>query len=244
MNINEGGDAGHRGEGGQKDRPFRQQRGPRPPREERPPRVEADPNSNYKLYYEKDQRFFLTILKEEEPGESGHEFKLQLFKHPSYEASDNEALKAFGYQPFDDYVAQTLFDYDVTSFKSQTHYPGEQFDKHRILFTIKDKEKAIKFWQDYMSKALFFEGCRYMAYLQKPEDLFVRYGDQEAAKYYAEQERLQKEYEEYEQNRQQQKQNRLYQTQSEGSKGQYHDGGERKKGRDRHGGDRNNRRGQ
>ena len=76
MNIDEGGDAGHRGEGGLKDRPFRQQRGPRPPREERPPRVEADPNSNYKLYYEKDQRFFLTILKEEEPGESGPEFKL------------------------------------------------------------------------------------------------------------------------------------------------------------------------
>ena len=74
MNIteNEGG-AGE--EGGQKERPYKP-RGPRPPREERPIRQEADPNSNYKLYYEKDPNFFLTILKEEEPGVAGHEFKL------------------------------------------------------------------------------------------------------------------------------------------------------------------------
>ncbi len=75
MNIHDG-EVGAKGDGGQKDRPFRQ----RGPRQERPPRVEADPNSNYKLYYEKDQRFYYTILQEEDPGEIGHEFKLQLFK--------------------------------------------------------------------------------------------------------------------------------------------------------------------
>ena len=98
MDIN--GEESNGGEdGGQKERPFRGNRpyNNRPPREERPPRQEADPNSNYKLYYEKDKRFFLTILKEEEIGESGHEFKLQLFKLPN-NPSESSALRAFGYE--------------------------------------------------------------------------------------------------------------------------------------------------
>ena len=75
-------------------------------------------------------------------------------------------MRAFGYGEFDEYLAGTLFDYDSVNFKSQTHYPNEQFDKHRILFTIKDKEKAIKFWQDYViNKTHFFEGCRHIVYL-------------------------------------------------------------------------------
>ncbi len=75
-------------------------------------------------------------------------------------------MRAFGYGEFDEYLATTLFDYDIVNFKSQTHYPNEQFDKHRILFTIKDKEKAIKFWRDYViNKTHFFEGCRHIVYL-------------------------------------------------------------------------------
>jgi hypothetical protein len=81
MNIDDNGGATGE-EGGQKDRPFK----PRGPRQERPVRQEADPNSNFKQFYEKDPRFYLTILKEEEPGEAGHEFKLQLFKHPNNES--------------------------------------------------------------------------------------------------------------------------------------------------------------
>ena len=66
---------------GQKERgTYRGGKFNRPPREPRPPRQEADPQSNYILYYEKDPNFYLTILKEEEPGEAGHEFKLQLLK--------------------------------------------------------------------------------------------------------------------------------------------------------------------
>jgi hypothetical protein len=60
----------------------------------------------------------------------------------------------------------TLFDYDISNPKFQTHYPGEQFDKHRVLFTIKDKDKAIQFWQDFSVKVShFFEGCRHIVYL-------------------------------------------------------------------------------
>jgi hypothetical protein len=68
MNINEAEEIEGK-EGGQKERQFRGNRPfrqPREPREPRPPRQEADPNSNYKLYYEADQNFYLTILKEEE----------------------------------------------------------------------------------------------------------------------------------------------------------------------------------
>ena len=104
-------------------------------------------------------------MKEEEIGESGHEFKLQLIKQPSY-SQESSALRAFGFGEFDEYIASTLLDYDIVNFKSQTHYPNEQFEKHRILFTIKDKEKAIKFWLDYViTKSNFFEGCKAVVYL-------------------------------------------------------------------------------
>ncbi len=38
------------------------------------------------------------------------------------------------------------------------------------------------------------EGCRHKVYLQKPEELFVKYGDIEAEKYYKEQEEANKRY--------------------------------------------------
>jgi len=104
-------------------------------------------------------------LKEEEIGESGHEFKLQLIKQPSY-SQESSALRAFGLGEFDEYIASTLLDYDIVNFKSQTHYPNEQFEKHRILFTIKDKEKAIKLFVDYMiNRSRSFEGCKAIIYL-------------------------------------------------------------------------------
>ena len=199
MNIND--DAGtpnqEGGYGGQKDTRSFKPRQQRPPREERPPRQEIDPDTNFKKYYERDQKFYLTILKEEEPGEHGNEFKLQLFKDGNYQPAEDSAIRAFGLAEFDAYIASELFDYDVVNFKSQNHFPGETFDKHRILFTIKDKEKAIKFWEEYIIyKKKFFEGARHQVYLQKPPEIFIRYGDQEAEKYYANLEKQRKEAEE------------------------------------------------
>ena len=130
------------------------------------------------MYYEKDPKFYLTILQEEEQAEAGHEFKLQLFKQTNFKSLEESGEPAFGYDDFDKMIAATLIDYDISNFKSQTHYPAESFDKHRILFTIKDKEKAIKFWQDYViDKKRYFQGCRHIVYLQKPDEVFVRYGD-------------------------------------------------------------------
>lgn len=83
-----------------------------------------------------------------------------------------------------------LMDYDAEEPRSQTHKFGEQFDKHRIMFRIKNKEKAIQFWKDFVlnKNKRIHEGCRHKVYLQKPEDVFVKYGDIEAEKYYKEEE--------------------------------------------------------
>ena len=72
-----------------------------------------------------------------------------------------------------------LMDYDAEQPRSQTHRIGDKFDKHRIMFRIKNKEKAIEFWQDFvMNKSkLIHEGCRQKVYLQKPEEVFVLYGN-------------------------------------------------------------------
>ena len=37
-------------------------------------------NSNYRLYYERDPNFYLTVLEKEEPGTTGHDFKMHIFK--------------------------------------------------------------------------------------------------------------------------------------------------------------------
>lgn len=77
-------------------------------------------------------------------------------------------------------------DYDAIDPRFQTHRIGEQFDKHRVMFRIKIKEKAIQFWQDFVLRKgkRIHEGCRHNVYLQKPEEIFVKYGDIEAEKYY------------------------------------------------------------
>jgi hypothetical protein len=92
------GDQRNEGTGGQKDRGYRGGNRPfRQPMEGRPPRVEADPNSNYKLYYENDPYFYLNILQEEDPGETGQEFKLQLFKMIDFQGSESCPIDAFGF---------------------------------------------------------------------------------------------------------------------------------------------------
>lgn len=85
----------------------------------------------------------MRILELEEPGEQGHEFKMQLRKNENYVDTVNEDLMVFGSQSFDDKIALVLLDYDAGNIRTMTHRPGDLQDKHRILFTIKSKEKAI-----------------------------------------------------------------------------------------------------
>lgn len=60
-----------------------------------------------------------------------------------------------------------LMDYDAENPRSQSHRPGEQIDKHRIMFRIKNKEKAILFWKDFvlLRGKKIHEGCRHNVYL-------------------------------------------------------------------------------
>ncbi len=101
----------------------------------------------------------------------------------------------FGSQDFDTKIFFDLMDYDIENPRSMTHRQGDAQDKHRIMVTIKNKEKAIQFWRDFMvtKGKRIHEGCRHTIFLQKPAELFIRYGDSEAEKYYAEQERLKQE---------------------------------------------------
>lgn len=45
-----------------------------------PPITEIDMNTNFRLYYEKDPNFYMTVIKDEDPAPEQYEFKLQLFK--------------------------------------------------------------------------------------------------------------------------------------------------------------------
>jgi hypothetical protein len=59
-------------------------------------------------------------LKEEEPGEMGHEFNMLIFKTDKYEEMSEIP---FGLVEFDSYLASTLLDYGMESFKSKTNRP-------------------------------------------------------------------------------------------------------------------------
>jgi hypothetical protein len=120
-------------------------------------------------------------LETKEPGDEPYEFKIQLFKADEYEKTQ---LIEFGSQSFDQEIMERLKDYDAEQPRSQTHKIGSKFDKHRILFTIKAKEKAIQFWQDFVmdkSKRIH-ECCRHKIYLQMPEEVYIKYSDIEAEK--------------------------------------------------------------
>lgn len=89
----------------------------------------------------------MTVLEGEDPGIEGHEFKLQLFKNEDYVENIQDNLVPFGSPAFDSDITVRLMDYDVENPRYQTHNRmGEQFDKHRIMFRIKNNEKAIQFW--------------------------------------------------------------------------------------------------
>lgn len=76
--------------------------------------------------------------------------------------------------------------------------PPSQPDKHKVFFSIKDKEKALQAYRDLgVKKQVKIPGARFILYYVRPEEVFVKYGDIEAEKYYAQEEQMKKEQEEY-----------------------------------------------
>lgn len=156
-------------------------------------------NTNFRKFYEKDIRFYQKVLENEDPVPEVHEFKLQLFKEGGYEPTGDEeadsGIKVFGLRDFNMDVTAILMDYDVENPRfGQLTQP----DKLKVFFSIKEKEKAIQCYKDFtFNKAFRIPGARHKLYYVRPEEIFVKYGDIEAEKYYQEEEARKKAEEEY-----------------------------------------------
>lgn len=60
----------------------------------------------------------------------------------------------------------------------------EETDKLRVTFTVRDKEQSIKIFKHFIENPILFEGkARLGIFLQKPESVFCRYADIEAANF-------------------------------------------------------------
>ena len=64
--------------------------------------------------------------------------------------------------------------------------PEKDSDKLRVNFTIHDKEKSVTIFKHFLENQYLFDNLAKVAiFLQKPESVFVRYGDIEAEKFKA-----------------------------------------------------------
>jgi len=90
-------------------------------------------------------------------------------------------------------------EYDAENPRFMVHHRGEPVDRHRVFFNIKNKDKAIQCYKDFQQRKIRFEGSKSLMYLVLPEEVFVKYGDIEAAKYYEQEEQRKKEREELKQ---------------------------------------------
>ena len=86
----------------------------------------------------------MKVLRTEDPGEFGYEFKIHLFR------STPEAPEFT--QEFEMLVMQVLSDYDASNIRSN----GVE-DKLRVNFRIKNKDLAVKFYIDINKHAYMFD---------------------------------------------------------------------------------------
>lgn len=52
-------------------------------------------NSNFRLYYEKDPSFYMTMIREEDPAPETYEFKLRLYKNQEYQPKEGDPIMVF-----------------------------------------------------------------------------------------------------------------------------------------------------
>jgi hypothetical protein len=137
-----------------------------------PNKQPIDPNTNYRLYYAFDPKFYIQVLEAEEPGQFGHEFKMHLFNR-------NEEKEIFDEQ-FELQLSSFLSDMGAENFK----FGRESEIKMRVNFYVNDKQKAIDIYKYFIDKELTILEAKANIYLQKPEEIFVKYGDIAAEEYY------------------------------------------------------------
>ncbi|TNV83256.1 hypothetical protein FGO68_gene17489 [Halteria grandinella] len=180
-NSYSGGPRGERGEGGEGY--------PRQPRQERPPRVEMDPNSNFKQYYEKDPKFYVTLMQTEDPAPEKFEFKLQLFKDTNFQPSDSDKILVFSSQEFNVNVGVALIDFNATDVK----YGRPDAEKYKVFFNIIEREDAIRCFETFNFKRNMIPGARHKLYYVRPDEIFLKYADIAAEKFYEDQKRREEE---------------------------------------------------
>lgn len=90
-------------------------------------------------------------------------------------------------EDFEREIGFKLMDYNAENLRFQQHNRSEIVEKHRLFFIVKEKELSIKLWDDLHDRSFHFHPeVKHIIYLSKPEELYVKYGDIEAAKYYEE----------------------------------------------------------
>lgn len=78
-------------------------------------------------------------------------------------------------------MIDTLSNYEAIS--PRISFLHDDRDKLRVMFRIKDKEKAKKCYQDFYQSYSIIQGAKTFIFLIKPEELYVKYGDIEAEIY-------------------------------------------------------------
>lgn len=128
---------------------FRHEKRPFKERQERPPREEIDPNSNFRQFYEKDPNFYRIVIQTEEPAPPTFEFKLQIFKDTEYQPREGEPILVFASPDYNMVVQDILMDLGAENFRFQSFRHYETPDKHRVFFSVKDREQALTIYDKF-----------------------------------------------------------------------------------------------
>jgi len=81
--------------------------------------LQFDPNTNFRLYYEKDPKFYRVVIMEEDPAPPTFEFKLQLFKDANYQPHEDEPIRVFASPDYNMMVSDILMDLGAENFRFQ-----------------------------------------------------------------------------------------------------------------------------
>ena len=151
-------------------------------------------NSNYRLYYVDDPQFYDIVIRGEP---SPYEFKIHLFLDSlnAEDQSDRQLQRDLTTKVMDRLQEMGATNINDTFMKDKK---GNN-DKIRLLFTIEDQQKAIACYDYFTKRHQRYIKHKYhpeiplnddlgisqnvLIYLQKSEEVFVRYGDIEAELY-------------------------------------------------------------
>ncbi len=59
-------------------------------------------------------------------------------------------------------------------------------EKYKVFFNVKTKEDALRCFKDFNTSKRIISGARHKLYYVRPDEIFLKYADIEAEKYYAE----------------------------------------------------------